>query len=400
MDTNFNMKEVEEKKIDEHSVLQEEETLPGSLQQGKQAIADLKLQQENSVENETVVSVDDSSIALQEAAPPHPPGTLQQGKEALANLKPLEETSVENETVASIDESTIQQPSALQRGVNRHVYQTPGAFAVNGLNNRRVDNDGFSILTSPTATNAILTGGVDTNVGVGDDDVLTGQVVDEEAVRERVQARIVERMRNEAIEATGVRTVEKKGAEGDAKQERDSKLRICLFVFGLIVTAILLPVFLTSSKLDSSGTGHAATSDATPSPISSMVKLRSILQELSVLKDETLLDDPQTPQYKAMEWLAMYDPLDLQFQTMNEDERYTIIQRYVMAVIYYSTNGENWAVDLDFLTNTSICEWPRKDEFYTNDGIQCNENGHVVSLRLGTYDICKLHHIQFRDKLG
>ena len=393
VDTDFNMKEVEEKKIDEHFVLQEVETLlhpppPGSLQQGKEAIAGLKLQPENSVENETVVSVDDSTITLQKAAPPCPPETLQQGKEALANLKlPEEETSVENETIASIDESTIVQPSTLQRGVNRHVYQSPGAFAVNGLlNNRQGDNDGFSILTSPTATTTIPSGGVDTNVGTGvNNEVLTGEVVDEEAVRERVQARVVERMRNEAVEATGVRTVEKKGANSDAKQERDSKMRICLFVFGMIMMAIFLPVFLTSSILDASGTGHSMTSDGTPAPISDMEYLRSMLAEASVVKDETLWDDPRTAQYKAMEWLALYDPLHLQFQVMKEDERHHIIQRYVMAVIYYSTDGENWAVDLDFLTNTSICEWPRKDELYTNDGIQCNENGHVVSLRLGTY---------------
>ena len=45
----------------------------------------------------------------------------------------------------------------------------------------------------------------------------------------------------------------------------------------------------------------------------------------------------------------------------------TVLQRYALAVLYYSTDGQNWKGDLNFLSNSDICTW-------NNGLIQRNEN--------------------------
>ena len=44
-----------------------------------------------------------------------------------------------------------------------------------------------------------------------------------------------------------------------------------------------------------------------------------------------------------------------------------VLQRYALAVLYYSTDGQNWKGDLNFLSESDVCAW-------NNGLIQRNES--------------------------
>lgn len=78
------------------------------------------------------------------------------------------------------------------------------------------------------------------------------------------------------------------------------------------------------------------------------------------ISDPALLQDLESPQYKAMYWLAnddkMLDEIDIRNLTLSEYDILT--QRYAMAVFYHSTNGDQWYDKGEFLsTKKHICEW-------------------------------------------
>lgn len=65
-----------------------------------------------------------------------------------------------------------------------------------------------------------------------------------------------------------------------------------------------------------------------------------------------ILNNPATPQGAAFRWLMDDDPLQA-----DPCEYLTVIQRYVLATLYFSTFGDAWATKTDWLTNTTECDW-------------------------------------------
>ncbi|CAJ1962330.1 unnamed protein product [Cylindrotheca closterium] len=86
----------------------------------------------------------------------------------------------------------------------------------------------------------------------------------------------------------------------------------------------------------------------------------------------TAIDDPSSAQSRALAWLTSDDSMDAFFVTEK------LIQRWAMAVLYYSTNGEEWRTQDKWLTNHDECEWHTADP-YTS---VCNDDGLVSSLHL------------------
>ena len=73
-----------------------------------------------------------------------------------------------------------------------------------------------------------------------------------------------------------------------------------------------------------------------------------------------------TPQQKALNWIAFEDDLQLK---ADEDPVERIAQRYALAVLYYATNGESWLRDTGWLTGREHeCTWY---------GLEC-ENRQIV----------------------
>jgi hypothetical protein len=122
---------------------------------------------------------------------------------------------------------------------------------------------------------------------------------------------------------------------------------------------------------------------ASPTSVSVVELARNILIPLS--GEEALLDESSS-QYKALSWMVHDDPANMMMtmvgnfsQSLSSSLLMTIMERYTMAVLYFSTDGPNWALLYDFLGGQSICDW---------EPIQCSEEGAVVGIRMGKSAFC------------
>jgi len=77
----------------------------------------------------------------------------------------------------------------------------------------------------------------------------------------------------------------------------------------------------------------------------------SIVTRLATVSGMSQLTDFNSPRYKAACWL-IYDDL---LQISESDPK--LIQRYVLGVIFFTTNGYNWTVPLGFLSGKDECNW-------------------------------------------
>mmetsp|Transcript_57967 Transcript_57967/g.67653 ORF Transcript_57967/g.67653 Transcript_57967/m.67653 type:complete len:539 (-) Transcript_57967:534-2150(-) len=104
--------------------------------------------------------------------------------------------------------------------------------------------------------------------------------------------------------------------------------------------------------------------------------LSSALKIFAPISSEESLKDKTTPQYLAMDWIVNRDGANM---TLREVDK--IIERYALAVFYYSTQGENWERQYNFLSDLDVCEWKGYDPFNDWSGVQnCNERGKVISI--------------------
>eukprot|EP00591_Stephanopyxis_turris_P017022 CAMPEP_0195535554 /NCGR_PEP_ID=MMETSP0794_2-20130614/44472_1 /TAXON_ID=515487 /ORGANISM="Stephanopyxis turris, Strain CCMP 815" /LENGTH=417 /DNA_ID=CAMNT_0040668723 /DNA_START=61 /DNA_END=1311 /DNA_ORIENTATION=- len=84
-------------------------------------------------------------------------------------------------------------------------------------------------------------------------------------------------------------------------------------------------------------------------------------------------DEGGTAQNIAMMWMLQEDLLDLQYETNP-----FLIQRYIMALIFFSFGGENWPFKVWLSPSQSECDFP---------GVVCNESGEVTAITLDSMDL-------------
>ena len=66
-----------------------------------------------------------------------------------------------------------------------------------------------------------------------------------------------------------------------------------------------------------------------------------------------LLEDPSSPQYQALQWIALEDALKVPVQNVDH-----LTQRYALAVLYFSTAGpDQWVESYEFLQPEHECSW-------------------------------------------
>jgi hypothetical protein len=123
------------------------------------------------------------------------------------------------------------------------------------------------------------------------------------------------------------------------------------------------------------------------------------LQELvSTLSSQEDLQDPSSPQSRAVAWMVGQPDLNfIQVEGFDRDSR--VKERYAMAVLYYSTNGENWTRGEPYLTKGPICAWDTsivechpmilKEEGEVMDTSRFSMlwGGRVVELNLGKFTL-------------
>ena len=73
-----------------------------------------------------------------------------------------------------------------------------------------------------------------------------------------------------------------------------------------------------------------------------------------ITSDLQVLEDTYTYQYQALAWLADDDPTELDFSAQPKQ---ILIERYVLALFYFMTNGKAWKSQLNFLGQSSVCDW-------------------------------------------
>ena len=104
------------------------------------------------------------------------------------------------------------------------------------------------------------------------------------------------------------------------------------------------------------------------------------------------LDDLTSPQYQAAVWIADHDALVYEVPYTHLDDTYLdFVQRYTLAVLYFSMNGHDWVNQCLFLDKVHACAWYTTDTL--NDGkevalgVSCNDRGEVYELLMREYSL-------------
>ena len=116
-----------------------------------------------------------------------------------------------------------------------------------------------------------------------------------------------------------------------------------------------------------------------PTPMSPIdpTRYHDFVSVASQVSSERDIGNPASPQYHAIKWIAINN-------NGIELESPYVVQRYILALLYFSTNGDAWSKcgivsptcsdkRALFLSESSECLW---------HGVRCNDKGFIVSLEL------------------
>ena len=126
--------------------------------------------------------------------------------------------------------------------------------------------------------------------------------------------------------------------------------------------------------------------DDRPSP--RFLSTVSFLSINGISESETLQTN-HSPQYRAAFWMANTDPemRDIPLETGAAAESF--IQRYALAVFYYSTGGPDWTKRHKFLSEDHECSWYKRQKFDDDEvfaiGVTCNAQLEVESILIREY---------------
>jgi hypothetical protein len=76
---------------------------------------------------------------------------------------------------------------------------------------------------------------------------------------------------------------------------------------------------------------------------------------LLTISDADALNNEDSSQGKAYDWVNFGDPIYPQLQPGEDDDQ--IIQRYTLGVLYFAMNGDNWYDSTGWLGDKNECEW-------------------------------------------
>ena len=100
-------------------------------------------------------------------------------------------------------------------------------------------------------------------------------------------------------------------------------------------------------------------------------ELKALITYFSPQTGPLLVSNSTSPQFLALEWLA----------ANNNIKSYPFwkrLQRFALATLYFSTNGDGWFLKSGWLTNEDECTWAMRNEMTP----PCDNEGRIVSLFL------------------
>lgn len=139
-----------------------------------------------------------------------------------------------------------------------------------------------------------------------------------------------------------------------------------IFIVGIMITIVVVP--LVKIKRHKEKMKEEAIRNMPPTMAPTNTGRMEVYQILSeVISDHSLLSLTQSipdnahadsmgnenPYRQAFHWFMEEDPMQLS----SNDPSHTIIERYVMALIYFTNGGERWYSKENWLSGKHICDW-------------------------------------------
>ena len=197
------------------------------------------------------------------------------------------------------------------------------------------------------------------------------------------------------VGATSFPTVEEIRAMNPPHHSKRSRGCIYLAALVLLVAVVVgVSVGLSNNNSETSvnNPGGGLQDEERPT----FFQIRSWLEDEGI-SDSAAFHFPGSPQNLAAQWLATEDlagvPLPrVSFSDPSSPEGYMFVVRYVMALIYFQMNGDNWHTPVNFMTPQPICQWNGNSLAHNGQGlgveqggIWCDEDGIPTFLDLGTF---------------
>ena len=123
----------------------------------------------------------------------------------------------------------------------------------------------------------------------------------------------------------------------------------------------------SSGNLSTSTPAPTSSPSVSPAPTSLYDRMFALL---SAYSGEAVLLNTSTPQYQALQWVLG----DIETGEWSDD---TILQRYALASLFYSTDGGRWLDITEFVVPLSYCDW---------GGVGCT-NGLLTSVLLPSQNL-------------
>lgn len=217
----------------------------------------------------------------------------------------------------------------------------------------------------------VLEGDVEQAVPIDEkSEIVNASMVNEEELEEKVRKNLKNELtKAQEVEATATQSPDEKNLN------KTKKIFILLFLLGGIAFASIVGVLLPDAK-------DRDAVESNDGPLSEVDQLKTLFVPIS---GEEIFEDQESPQSQALKFLVEDDELEIDFY--DEESQSDLIERYVMMVLYYSTDGPNWQEDLLFGSEYRTCEWPNigenETDTFTFNEVDCDESGNIIKIRLG-----------------
>lgn len=141
------------------------------------------------------------------------------------------------------------------------------------------------------------------------------------------------------------------------RKRKNRKILLAILFLALLGVIAFLVVFFLMKKSD-------------PMPSRSRIEILEDVLGRRVTPLEQLRDN-STVQHEAFLWFLNEDPTYPDLNYVSED---LILSRYIAALLYMSTDGKNWRQQLNFMTDSPICEWNDGGAGEVEEGIVCDSD--------------------------
>lgn len=227
-----------------------------------------------------------------------------------------------------------------------------------------------------------------------DEEMIFDQFVDEEHERDTDGIMMMELGTGTGTAAAGAGTIATLPPPVHPDRRQHTKIIICCMLFFIVVLAVLAAVLTIELQ---------EKEEIDVSSLSRKERLMNLLTSEGVSFDELLVQF-STPEGQALAFLAEEDwdgDMKWFYQDFDSNSK-RIIERYVLALIYFNCDGKDWFHSYNFLTPQDHCDWnaifQKPGEEATIEGVTgCTKDKHVQRLYFRKCNVVRIRgpaHLQ------